>query len=550
MEVFKVQNLSFKYPMSERKTLDNVSIDIKKGDFLTICGKSGSGKSTFLKLFKPSVEPFGEKDGEIYYYDKKLSELTFFEQSQKIGFVGQNPESQIVTDMVWHELAFGAESLGLSNNEIRMRVAETSMFFGIEEWFHKKVIELSGGQKQILNLASVMVMHPEILILDEPTAQLDPIAAETFLEMLAKINKDIGTTVIIAEHRLERVFELSNNVLVLENGSIAAQGSPQIVGKILKNIKNDMQLALPTAMRSYLELENGDSCPLTVREGRKWLEEFSKKCNITSKIEKKERQIKREKTVLEINNIWFRYERNEPDIIKGLSLNLYEGEILAIVGGNGAGKTTLVSLISEVNRTYRGRVKFHVDKKAISVLPQNPQLIFLKSMIKLDLLEIIENSEITPEEKATKLKEISKVFEIEEILEKHPYDVSGGELQRAALAKLLLNNPSILIMDEPTKGMDAHFKLRFLNILKSLKDIGVTVVLVSHDIEFCARCADRCAMLFDGGIISEGEPELFFTDKLFYTTAAGRMAQGIIPNVILEEDISAAFKQIKRKEYR
>ena len=550
MEDFKIENLSFTYPKSANKALYNICISINKGEFITVCGKSGCGKTTLLRLLKPSLSPHGELTGNIYFEGMLLSELTLEEEAAKIGFVLQSPDNQIVTDKVWHELAFGLESLGCSTSEIRIRVSEIASYFGIENWFHKKVNELSGGQKQILNLASIMVMQPSVLILDEPTSQLDPIAAQEFLRTLEKLNRELGTTVILTEHRLEDAIPISDRVIVMDCGKIIADSNPKKLGGILKFLNHDMYSALPVPTRIYGEIENNRDFPLTVREGRDWLQKYAQNQTLDFSIIPGEVDSNQQlKTVIEMKDVWFRYEKNSPDVIKGLNVKIGEGELFAIVGGNGTGKTTALSLIGGINTQYRGEILIKGKRLSkinnlydgiLGVLPQNPQTLFVKKTVYLDLLDILSERKISKAEKEEMVRNIASLCRIECLLENHPYDLSGGEQQRVALAKILLKPCEIILLDEPTKGMDTHFKKIFADILKTLKKNGITIVMVSHDIEFCAEYADRCAMFFDGNIISSGVPRNFFSEKSFYTTSANRMARNLIPNAILADDIILA----------
>ncbi len=550
MESFKIENLSFTYPGRADKALCGINLTVNQGEFVLICGKSGCGKTTLLRLLKSSLAPAGEIDGKIYFYGKELASCDLKEQAAGIGFVVQKPDNQIVTDKVWHELAFGLESLGYKTPEIRTRVAEMASFFGIETWFYKNVVELSGGQKQLLNLASIMVMQPSVLILDEPTSQLDPIAAQEFLNTLKKINRELGTSVILTEHRLEDAFPMADRVVVMDGGKIFADAPPREIWKSLKAKNHDIAAALPTPVRVHSEVENSLPCPLTVREGRQWLEEYSK-WNILNPavIACDNMQNKNSDTAIEIKDAWFRYEKNSPDVIKGFNMIIRKGELYALVGGNGAGKTTALSLISGINTPYRGKVLLNgkniseipgLYNGLIGYLPQDSQSVFAKKTVYLDLMEAIAESKIEKEEKEQKVSDIATLCNIENLLMRHPYDLSGGEQQRAALAKVLLTEPEILLLDEPTKGMDAHFKAEFANIIGKLIKNGVTVVMVSHDIEFCAEYADRCALVFDGNITSEGAPREFFCGKNFYTTAANRMARGKLPSAVLAEDIILA----------
>lgn len=525
MEIIKTQDLTFTYPDSNKSALCDISISVNAGEFITVCGRSGCGKSTLLRHLKPSLTPFGDVQGDVLFKGKDIKNLTYREQSEKIGFVMQNPETQIVTDKVWHELAFGLENLGYDNGDIRARVAEMASFFGIEDWFHKSTSELSGGQKQLLNLASVMVMQPEILLLDEPTGQLDPIASREFLETLYKINREIGTTVILTEHRLEDAFPLSDRVIVMDNGSVVADGTPQQVGNILNDMSHFMSAALPTPMKVYFAVPNEQECPLTIRDGKVWLENMDKTMGINKNISPKTAD-EFLYDALVLKDIWFRYEKNLPDVLKGLSLTVKKGEFYAILGGNGVGKSTVLSVMASHLKSYRGKINYYGK---IGMLPQNPQVLFTEKTVKSDISQMGED-----------ISYVVSLCELEDFLERHPYDLSGGESQRVALAKVMMTKPDILLFDEPTKGFDVHFKEKFADIIAELKASGTTIIMVSHDIEFCAKYADRCAMLFDGKIVNCDAPREFFSGKSFYTTAANRMARNIIPDAILADDIISA----------
>ncbi len=549
MESFKVENLSFAYPNSSKNALQNISFTVNQGEFILICGQSGCGKTTLLRLLKPSLSPFGSKSGDILFEGKSLSQCSAKEQTAGIGFVMQNPDNQIVTDKVWHELAFGLESLGVKTPEIRAKVAEMAAFFGIETWFHKKVSELSGGQKQLLNLASVMVMQPSVLILDEPTSQLDPIAACEFLKTLERINRELGVSVIITEHRLEDVFPMADCVLVLDGGEIIADGVPSETGRILNDMQHEMCKALPTPVRVHSGVKNDLPCPMTVREGRVWLREYEKEHGLNPQAIPKDTPSNKKDTAIEIKDAWFRYEKHLPDVIRGLHITVQSGELFCLLGGNGTGKTTVLSLISGLYKVYRGKVFIkgenilnirNLYSGFLGVLPQNPQSVFVKNTVYLDLLEILSEENLSEKEKENKIQCIAKLCRIKALLERHPYDLSGGEQQRAALAKILLKEPEILLLDEPTKGMDAHFKEEFASILANLKAKGTTILMVSHDVEFCAEYADRCALIFDGNITSVDTPREFFKGKSFYTTAANRMARTSLPDAVLAEDIILA----------
>lgn len=561
--LLEIRDLSFAYPKEEKRALNHISLAIKEGEFIVLCGKSGCGKSTLLSHLKTPLTPHGKRKGEILFKGMPLNGMPNREQSHRIGFVLQNPDNQIVTDKVWHELAFGLESLGVPNSEIRIRVAEMASYFGIQGWFYKNVNELSGGQKQLLNLASIMAMHPDILILDEPTSQLDPIAASDFLETVKKINRDMGTTIILTEHRLEDVFPAADKVIVMDQGEILASGGPAYIGQVLKAENHQMFLAMPVPMQIYSKINSDDECPITVRDGRQWLDHICEekgiqpvhRDDIIENRRKRDKKKEEKKVLLECKDLWFRYEKETPDVVKGLNMKIYEGEFYCLLGGNGTGKTTTLSLISRLRKPYRGKVllngkdiRKYSDKELfrgyLGVLPQNPETLFVKKTVELELFEMIGgpkehiNDEYSLDmEKKEAVEGIIKVCHLEGLLHRHPYDLSGGEKQRLALAKILLLRPKLLLMDEPTKGLDSYFKEEFAEIIRLLLAQGVTIFMISHDIEFCANYGDRCGLFFDGSIAASGTPVEFFAGNNFYTTAANRMARKYLPDAVTGKDV-------------
>ncbi|CEN78191.1 ABC transporter ATP-binding protein [Paraclostridium sordellii] len=548
MSIYSIKNLSFSYPLKETLQLDNINLDVNQGEFVVICGKSGCGKSTLLRHLKTVLTPHGNRRGKIYFKSKELEDVDTRTQSSKIGCVLQSPDNQIVTDKVWHELAFGLESLGYDNNTIRLRVSEMASFFGIQSWFMKNVSELSGGQKQILNLASIMVMQPDVLILDEPTSQLDPIASSEFLQIIKKINIELGTTVIITEHDLEEVFKLADKIIVIDNGRIIIEDETRCVGSRLRDMNHEMFIAMPTPIKIALNIDKSSVCPINVKEGRKWLKHKLEGIDIKDNMIKDKSYTNNNDIAVSIKDIYFRYEKNSSDIVKGLSLDVKKGQFYCIVGGNGTGKTTALSLISGINRGHRGSIEIfgkNIRKysnkdlfdKNIALLPQSPQALFVKKTVELELYEMLSYRKLSKGEKKAKIDYISKLVELEELLSMHPYDLSGGEQQKAALAKVLLLEPRLLLLDEPTKGLDASFKIKFAKIINKLLQQDVTIVMVSHDIEFCAKYAHKCALFFNGSIITSDNPNKFFSGNSFYTTVANRMSRDFFKNAVTCEDV-------------
>ena len=531
-EIFRISDFTFQYPETAAYALSGVTLSIEQGDFLVLCGPSGCGKSTLLRQLKTTLAPHGVKTGEIRFCGKPLSGVPNRTQASEIGFVQQAPEEQIVTDKVWHELAFGLESLGCETPVIRRRVAEMASFFGIQDWFYRDVASLSGGQKQLLNLAAVMVMQPKVLILDEPTSQLDPIAASDFLSVLGKLNRELGTTIVLTEHRLEEALTLANKVAVMEQGSIVCTGTPAEVGKRLRAHGSSMFLAMPSAMRIWASVEWARDCPITVREGRDFLQNYAAEHTLAALPPETVHTCG--DVILRTQDVWFSYGRELPDIVKGLSLEAHKGEFLALLGGNGTGKTTSLKLLGGLLTPYRGEV---TRNGRLALLPQNPQSLFVRKTVREDLFEIFDGRKIDKKLQNERVRRAVALCKLETLLDRHPYDLSGGEQQRAALCKVLLLEPEILLLDEPTKGLDAEFKQQFAGILAALTAQGVAVLMVSHDVEFCARYAHRCALFFDGNIVTQAAPRIFFSGNSFYTTSANRMARELLPEAVTVEDV-------------
>ena len=562
MEILRVDGLKFSYPNQLKKALNNINFSIDEGDFVLICGESGCGKSTLLRHLKPELSPHGQVSGDIYYYSQKINDYSSKQLASEIGYVLQNPDSQIVTDKVWHELAFGLENMGLDTQSIRLRVAEMASFFGIQGWFRKNVNDLSGGQKQLLNLASIMAMQPKILILDEPTSQLDPIAAKDFIDTLVRINKELSTTIIMTEHNLEDIYSVCDKVIVMEDGKVICNDTNYKVVDILSRDKNHkMVKSLPTPSKIYNQLngyiEGASKSPLTVKDCRQWLNDSMDEVTIKKlddseteiNISKKDREI-----AIELKDVYFQYNKISEPTIRDLSFKVYKGEIYSILGGNGTGKSTTLSLVARQRKPQRGKIfinnieiKKYNNKSLyennLALLPQNPQSLFVFETVKEDLEEVLILQNKDREYIDKEVKRVSKLLDIEHLLEHHPYDLSGGELQRAGMAKVMLLNPKIILLDEPTKGLDAYCKEEIGKMLMKLRDMGVTIVVVSHDIEFSARYSDRCAMFFDGSIVSEGTPREFFLGNNFYTTVSNRIARNIFEDTLIYEDVVSLCKK-------
>ena len=536
MAAFAIEHLTFAYPKAASPALDNVSFSVREGEFFLLCGVSGGGKSTLLRHLKSVLTPYGTRSGRVLLDGKPLETWDARTQAQRIGFVLQQPDDQLVTDKVWHELAFGLESLGTDAQTMRLRVGEMASFFGIQTWFDRSVDTLSGGQKQLLNLASVMAMHPDVLVLDEPTGQLDPIAAAEFLHTVQRLNRDLGVTVILSEHRLEDALPMADRAAVLEQGRLTALGTPDEVARALLERGSPFFAAMPTPVRVWGGVGAPGKCPLDIRAGRALLETLR-----PSPLPATNTPADSDGApLLQLRECWFRYDRDGADVLKELSLTVRAGELLAIVGGNGAGKSTALAVLAGQRRPYRGKVL--QKAKRIAALCQEPRAMFVKDTVRADLEDALRTLSLPAAERQPRMDAAVAAMALSPLLERHPFDLSGGEQQRAAIAKLLLARPDVLLLDEPTKGMDAAFRASFGALLRALCEQGTAVVLVSHDIEFCAAYADRAALLFDGQILSEGRTRAFFAGNHFYTTAANRMARPWLPDAILCREVIEACR--------
>lgn len=539
--LIKVEDLKFRYALSDKDCLNGVNLEVDDGEFILIFGASGCGKTTLLRHMKRELLPAGYVRGQVLYRGTDIKAVPAKQSASEIGYVMQNPDSQIVTDVVWHELAFGLENLGVDTGTIRRRVAEMASFFGIGSWFHKKTSELSGGQKQILNLASILAMQPRLLLLDEPTSQLDPIAAREFIDMVARLNRELGITVIMSEHRLEEVMPLASRVVLMEDGRIKYDAPPRRLASMLCENGDEHYLhSLPAAARIFSKVgPRGGDCPLNVRESKNWIRAHLKEKSVSPTSVAENGAPKRADTsgnnaLIECRDVFFKYKKDAPDVLTGLSMSANAGELFCLLGENGSGKSTLLQIIAGLLFPQRGSVKIggrnirSLSPKELYVggvgfLPQNPKAVFLHDTLRADLGE--EGAKI------------AEALGVGGLLDRHPYDLSGGEQQKAALARVLMQKPRILLLDEPTKGLDAQAKIELAELLSKLLERGVCIIASTHDIDFAAEHADKCALLFDGSIVSVGSAREFFGGNFFYTTAANRIARSFDPRAITCEDV-------------
>lgn len=651
MAFLEVSGLSFTYPGCEGPAVEDVSFRVNEGELVCVLGATGSGKSTLMRLIKRELTPAGRRTGEIRLDGVSLGDVPPEISAFSVGYVMQRPDEQIVTDKVWHELVFGLENMGLSQQEMARRAAETAAYFGMEGWYEKPVSQLSGGQKQLLNLAAVMVMQPRLLILDEPTAQLDPIAASDFIATLHRLNRELGLTVLVIEHHLEELLPLCDRALVLESGRLTGCGDPRSMVAALRN-RPELLMGMPSAARLYHALGAGGHCPLSLSEGRQfvkaWIDGGARACecdagwiadgndspawacaagesggsvaaafvadgnsnaaitcisgengvsaasaftaygnsnpastntsnqtgaspttpftgdgnsnsattntsnqtgaspatpfpadgNSNAASTNTSGQTDTPTPALTLENVYFRYDRNAPDVLRGVNLQVGAGEILCLLGGNGSGKSTLLNLAAGLRKAQHGRISVlgkksgayggqRLYQECVALLPQDVQTVFLADTVEEELQGC--DLSVLP-------------VDLSPLMKQHPYDLSGGQQQMVALARVLAQKPKLLLLDEPAKGLDACARSRLVQTLKSLKAQGMAMLIVTHDPVFAADCADRCGLLFRGEMVCTGDPRSFFSENLFYTTPVSRMTRGLLPGCVTVADAAKALR--------
>lgn len=587
MEILDIQALSFEYPDGKR-ALEDISFSLFPGEFALLCGSSGCGKTTLMRLLKRELAPHGHMTGQLLYCGRPMADMSDRQAAQEIGMVMQQPESQIITDRVYQELAFGLESMGIKQEELRLRVGETANYYGINTWFERSTDTLSGGQKQLLALASVTAVGPRLLLLDEPTAQLDPIAAASFIDTVYKLNREMGITVLIAEHRTEELFERADSVLLMEKGrllkkdapravcarfasSLAAQGfpaaarlfaalekrspgGPEMNSLAMNSPATDGPVSNSPAKDGSLPEKAEANIPMTVREGRAFMAELFDKAGLAQAANCAAQEScapRKEEQALELKGAWFRYEKDSPDVLKGVNFSVAFGEVFSLLGGNGSGKSTLFKVIAGLERAYRGKITVlgRSIKKwdaslccgGVALLPQDVSAVFVKHTVKEDMEDLCRAQGIAPQ---PKIDELCAQMGIEELLDREPMDLSGGERQKCALCKLLLTSPQLILLDEPTKGMDAAYRSGLVKTVRGLAQKGAAVIIATHDTGFAAAVSDRCGLFFNGELLSVCSPRRFFSATRFYTTAASRITRDYLPCAVTVQQAAAELETL------
>ena len=605
MALIEFNNFSFAYmnsdgSESEVKSLDSINLEIDYGDFVLLCGPSGCGKTTLLTNLKKELMPAGRRSGEIKFNGTRIIDMDEISSACDIGYLFQNPDSQIVTDTVIQEIAFPLENIGLPTEEIRNRISEIVAFFGINDILHKNVNELSGGQKQLVNLCSLLVLRPQVLLLDEPMSQLDPIASYEFLSIVRRLNEEFSITVIMSEHKADSIFPFIDKAVFLKEGKIEfVDNAHNICSEVIDDEIFENYLPAVTKIYNSLSVRYPSliklNTPLSIREGRRCLNTIhddlikisnsdvdsnnlnhdnlhitnkkyhsQEKSGILDKISLRGNR----NALINMNGIYFAYEK-ENLILKNVDFELEKGDFVSLIGGNGVGKSTFLQLLVGILKPIKGKVKYKKGIK-LAYVHQNPMIHFSKDNVKEEFLEsilesnLLNNSDVSFNKESYekllkmtneefiesdilnglkfdsiefKFKELIEFFDICDLIDKHPYDCSGGEQQKIVIVKALLQNADVLVLDEPTKGLDPISSKNLANILNSLRDNGITILMTSHDLDFVANNCKRCLMLFDKDIQIDDEPKVIFAENNFYTTFVNRMVKDYVPEIVTLDDL-------------
>jgi len=605
MALIEFNNFSFAYmnsdgSESEVKSLDSINLEIDYGDFVLLCGPSGCGKTTLLTNLKKELMPAGRRSGEIKFNGTRIIDMDEISSACDIGYLFQNPDSQIVTDTVIQEIAFPLENIGLPTEEIRNRISEIVAFFGINGILHKNVNELSGGQKQLVNLCSLLVLRPKVLLLDEPMSQLDPIASYEFLSIVRRLNEEFSITVIMSEHKADSIFPFIDKAVFLKEGKIEfVDNAHNICSEVIDDEIFENYLPAVTKIYNSLSVRYPSliklNTPLSIREGRRCLNtihddliKISNGDDNSNNLDNDNLSITNKKyhsqeksgildkislggnknALIKMNGIYFAYEK-EHLILKNLDFELEKGDFVSLIGGNGVGKSTFLQLLVGILKPIKGKVKYKKGIK-LAYVHQNPMIHFSKDNVKEEFLESILESNLLNNNsvgfnKETydnllkmsneefiesdvlnglefdsiefKFKELIEFFDICDLIDKHPYDCSGGEQQKIVIVKALLKNADVLVLDEPTKGLDPISSKNLANILNSLRDNGITILMTSHDLDFVANNCKRCLMLFDKDIQIDDDPKVIFAENNFYTTFVNRMVKDYVPEIVTLDDL-------------
>lgn len=532
--MIRLREFSFSYNGADRPALNRITLTIKDGQFVLITGASGGGKSTLCRVFNGLVPHFygGRISGQAEVQGLDILATPPKELATKVGMVFQDPENQLVTTDVEREIAFGLENLGYPKNLIARRIEEALDTAGIANLRFARNNELSGGEKQKVAIASVLALHPEILVLDEPTSELDPQSAEEVLRLLERLNDELGLTVILIEQRLDRVVHLVDRLLVMGGGQIIADGTPR---EVTGGDTEGLGIGLPPVIRLMRKLQGKElalnGLPLTVKDARLQLQKALKGV----KTAEFAGGVERAGTVLNVDKLWFSY--GERAVLRNINLDIERGGFIGIMGRNASGKTTLVKQFNGLLRPTRGKVRLEgVDTRQNTVAElsrrvgyvfQNPNDHLFADSVEDEIAFSLRNRGAEEAEITKAVAEMLNEFELTRYRKSYPRNLSGGEKQRVALASVLAGQPEIIVLDEPTRGMDYVLKKKLIDYLDDYRRRGNTVIMVSHDVETIAECAQRVVLLSEGRVVVEGSKREVLAKALLFSPQINRLAQAL-----------------------
>ncbi len=494
-----IDGFTYYYPNKEEAVLSDINMSVKAGQFILLLGRSGSGKSTLAKAIAGLVPEFygGKVSGQIL-------------KSEDASILFQDPENQLVMSTVEREIAFSLENQGMKREEMLIKVREIAQLAGIENLSLEKTMKLSGGQKQKVAFAGILSMQRKIIVLDEPTSQLDPVSAREILEVAKKLNESLGYTIIMIEQRIERCIDMSERIIFMEDFKIAFDGSKKDFA--LYSSENDLDF-LPPVAEFFVNQGILSDIPLNVKDAKKRIKDFK----IEILIHEKKPELSSE-NIIEIRDLHFSYDKAN-DVIRQISMDIPKASIIGIMGENGSGKTTLLNIITGILKDYRG----YVDVKGkIGFLSQNPNDYLFNDTVEEELKFTMKTNGINHYEN---IDRILKDLDILMHKYSNPRDLSGGERQRAAIAAVLSMNSDIIILDEPTRGLDRSLKRKLNDVIHKIREKGKTVIIVTHDVEFAAATCDKIAVLSAGRLIEYEDTQRIFTKNSYYKTQISEMLE-------------------------
>lgn len=541
-ELIKTDHLTFTYPDQKVPVIADITLQIERGQFVVIAGATGSGKTTLINHFKKELMPNGDRQGGVFINHRPIADLSKLESARTVGYVGQDPTVQPIMSTVIDELAFSLENVGEPSTEIERRIAELANYLGLDQLLHQPIEALSGGQLQLVNLASVLILRPEVILLDEPAAQLDPLSTQHFFEVLNRIHEELGITIVMTEHHLGSVLALTDRLILLQDKRVSFDGSPRN-GLAKMAVDPKLQYFVPQVSQLFLNTAlQLKPLPISVAEGQKLIVDKQLKFRDTMKPTSTSNF---DQSILTARNLTFSFD-HQRNVIDRLDLNVSSGDWLSIVGKNGSGKSTLLSILAGLRIPQHGKAKISNQVvwkmptgsriHTVSFLSQTPSLQFGEESVEAELKQQAKELQLEFPDKQVKI--MVDRLHLGSLLKQSPFDISGGQKQLLGVGLALLAAPTLLILDEPTKGLDPFTKHFLGQILKEVNASGVTILMASHDMEFSAEYATHCAFMFDGHLNTVLPTRDFFANNFFFTTPVNRLLRTQVPMAIQPADVN------------